>query len=99
MALKNTTTTSDYLPWDTMLTLVRKLYRDGDFRMSLLIGCGSFFGLRISDLRLLTWGQLLDNDTITHTMKKLRTFCHHHAFKHYLKNVVQAIFTLCVLAH
>lgn len=29
--------------------LVRKLYRDGDYRMSLLIGCGAFFGLRISD--------------------------------------------------
>lgn len=65
MALKNTTTTSDYLPWDTMLTLVRKLYRDGDYRMSLLIGCGSFFGLRISDLRELTWSQLLDSETIT----------------------------------
>ncbi len=38
--------------------------------MSLLIGCGSFFGLRISDLRLLTWWQLLDNDTITLTETK-----------------------------
>lgn len=65
MALKNTTTTSDYLPWDTMLTLVRKLYRDGNYRMSLLIGCGAFFGLRISDLRELTWSQLLDSETIT----------------------------------
>lgn len=65
MALKNTNTTSDYLPWETMLWLVRRLYRDGNFRMSLLIGCGSFFGLRISDLRELTWSDLLDGDTIT----------------------------------
>jgi integrase len=65
MALKNTNTTSDYLEWDTMLSLVRRLYRDGNYRMSLLIGCGSFFGLRISDLRELTWSDLLDEDTIT----------------------------------
>ena len=64
MALKNTNTTSDYLPWETMLWLVRRLYRDGNYRMSLLIGCGSFFGLRISDLLKLTWSDLLDRDTI-----------------------------------
>ena len=64
MALKNTNTTSDYLPWDTMLSLVRRLYRDGNYRMSLLIGCGSFFGLRISDLLKLSWSDLLDEDTI-----------------------------------
>ena len=48
-----------------MLSLVQKLYRDGNYRMSLLIGCGAFFGLRISDLRELTWSQLLDSETIT----------------------------------
>ena len=64
MALKNTNTTSDYLPWDTMLSLVRKLYRDGNYRMSLLIGCGSFFGLRISDILKLSWSDLLREDTI-----------------------------------
>ena len=48
-----------------MLTLIRRLYRDGDYRMSLLIGCGSFFGLRISDLRRLTWAMLLDGDKFT----------------------------------
>ena len=58
-------TTADYLPWDTMLNLIRRLFRDGDYKMSLLIGCGSFFGLRISDLRNLTWSQLLDDDTFT----------------------------------
>ena len=65
MSRKHTVTTSDYLPWDSMLSLVQKLYRDGNYRMSLLIGCGAFFGLRISDLRELTWSQLLDSETIT----------------------------------
>ena len=64
MATKHSNTTSDYLPWDTMLSLVHRLYRDGNYRMSLLIGCGSFFGLRISDLRRLTWSDLLDGNTI-----------------------------------
>ena len=59
MSAKHSFTTSDYLPWDTMLALVRKLYKDGNYRMSLLIACGSFFGLRISDLLSLTWEQIL----------------------------------------
>jgi len=62
MIQKHSYTTADYLPWDTAMALVRKLYRDGNYRMSLLIGCGCFFGLRISDLRQLTWRQILDKD-------------------------------------
>ena len=62
MSVKHSTTTADYIEWDTMLNLVRRLYKDGDYRMSLLVGCGSFFGLRISDLRRLTWEMLLSDD-------------------------------------
>ena len=62
--------TSDYMEWDTMLSLIRKLYRDGDYRMSLLIGCGCFFGLRISDILTLTWSMLLDDDRFTLNEKK-----------------------------
>ena len=62
--------TSNALDWDTMLSLVRKLFRDGDFRMSLLIGCGCFFGLRISDLLTLTWDMLLNGDKFTLYEKK-----------------------------
>ena len=56
--------TSDYMEWDVMLSLIRKLYRDGNYRMSLLIVCGSFFGLRISDLLSLSWSMLLDDDKL-----------------------------------
>lgn len=59
MSKKHTYTTADYLPWDTMLILVRRLFKDGNYRMSLLIACGCFFGLRISDLLSLTWEQIL----------------------------------------
>ena len=62
MSLKNSYTTSDYLHWDSATTLVRKLYRDKNYRISLLIGCGIFFGLRISDLLRLNWGMLLNKE-------------------------------------
>ena len=43
MSLKGTRTTADYIEWNTMLTLIRRLYKDGDYTMSLFIGCGCFF--------------------------------------------------------
>ena len=70
MSIKHTYTTSDYIEWNTMLNLVRRLYKDGDYRMSLLIGCGAFFGLRISDLLSLSWDMLLDSDSFILTEKK-----------------------------
>lgn len=62
MSKKHSYTTADYLNWDTAMALVRKLYRDGNYRASLLLGCGFFFGLRISDLKRLTWNQILDKE-------------------------------------
>lgn len=70
MSLKNTCVTSDYMEWDTMLSLIHRLYRDKNYRMSLLIGCGSFFGLRISDLLTLTWSMLLNSDRFMLIEKK-----------------------------
>ena len=71
MSLKNSYTTSDCLQWDSATNLVRKLYRDKNYRISLLVGCGIFFGLRISDLLQLTWAMLLNKDAkFTITEKK-----------------------------
>lgn len=70
MKIKTTYRTSDYMEWDVMLSLIRKLYRDGNYRMSLLIGCGCFFGLRISDLLALSWDMLLYSETFTLNEKK-----------------------------
>ena len=69
MSQKHSYTTADYLPWNTMLNLTHKLFKDGRYRMSLLVACGSFFGLRISDLLTLTWEQVL-SDTFTINEKK-----------------------------
>ena len=38
MSLKNSYVTSDYMEWDSMLSLVHKLYRDKDQTFSLLHG-------------------------------------------------------------
>ena len=62
--------TSNAMDWDVMLSLIRKLYRDGNYRMSLLIGCGCFFGLRISDILTLTWSMVLNGDKFTIYEKK-----------------------------
>ena len=62
--------TSNAMDWDVMLSLVRKLYRDGDYRMSLLIGCGCFFGLRISDILTISWSMVLNGDKFTIYEKK-----------------------------
>lgn len=70
MSAKNSNTTSDYIEWDAAINLIHKLYRDGDYRMSLLVGCGIFFGTRISDTLQLTWAMLLDDDRFELIEKK-----------------------------
>lgn len=72
MSVLHSHTTADYIEWDTMLNLIRRLYKDNKYRLSLLIGCGCFFGLRVSDLRKLTWSQLLDGDKFVIIEKKTR---------------------------
>lgn len=94
MSARNSRTTSDYLPWDTMLTLVRRLYRDGEFRMSLLIGCGAFFGLRISDILSLEWRNLLEADKFTVTEKKTgkrRTIKINSSFARHISDCYKAL--------
>lgn len=61
MSAKNSYTTADYIEWNTAINLVHRLYKDKDYKMSLLIGCGIFFGLRISDILQLSWDMLLDD--------------------------------------
>ena len=50
MSLKYSNTTADFLEWDEAMNLIRKLYKDGNYNMSLLIALGCFFGLRIGDI-------------------------------------------------
>lgn len=70
MALKGSRTTSDFLEWHRMLSLVLKLERDGELKFALLIITGSYIGLRISDLLQLKWNQVLNQDYFIITEKK-----------------------------
>lgn len=72
MSLKYSTTTADYLSWDQNLNLIRRLFDDRNYKISLLIALGSFWGLRISDLLQLRWNQILDLDQFDLTEKKTK---------------------------
>lgn len=92
--IKTTYRTSDYLDWDSMMNLIRRLYRDGNYRMSLLLGCGSFFGLRISDLLTLSWDMLLYEEQFTIREKKTgkrRVVKINHEFQRHINNCYRAL--------
>jgi integrase len=98
MAAIHSNVTSDYIEWDEMLRVVRRLYKDGKYRLSLLIGLGSFVGLRISDLRTLTWADLLDSDTFTLTEKKTgkkRTIKVNQQFRPHIEDCYNALGITC----
>ena len=60
MSLKYSSTTADYLVWSDAMNLIRKLAKDENYKISLLISLGCFTGLRISDILSLRWKQILD---------------------------------------
>ena len=95
MSLRNSYTTSDYLQWDTATTLVRKLYRDKNYRISLFIGCGIFFGLRVSDLLRLNWNMLLNKEAkfvlIEKKTGKRREVKINREFQKHIKDCHQAL--------
>ena len=62
MSLKYSSTTADYLIWSDAMNLIRKLSRDGNYKMSLLMAMGCFTGLRVSDILALRWRQILNKD-------------------------------------
>ena len=70
MSLKYSTTTADYLVWSDAMNLIRKLAKDENFKMSLLIALGCFTGLRISDILALRWEQILSTEEFTIIEKK-----------------------------
>ncbi|MFA7381425.1 MAG: tyrosine-type recombinase/integrase [Bacteroidia bacterium] len=72
MPLPGQKTTTSFLEWETTLTLISKLERDRDFKFALLIACGAFTGLRISDLLSLTWADILEKEDFTLNERKTK---------------------------
>ena len=70
MSLKYSRTTADYLIWSDAMNLIRKLAKDENYKISLLIAIGCFTGLRISDILSLRWKQILDTDEFSIIEKK-----------------------------
>ena len=70
MGLKYSTTTADFLEWEIAMSLIRKLAKDENYKMSLLVALGCFTGLRISDILALRWNQILKTNEFTIFEKK-----------------------------
>lgn len=70
MSLKYSNTTADFLEWEEAMNLIRKLFKDENYSMSLLIALGCFFGLRISDILSLRWNQILNVNEFTIVERK-----------------------------
>lgn len=72
MSAKFSNTTADYLEWGQAMNLIRNLYNDEKYRISLLVAVGCFFGLRISDILELKWQQIHNIDEFTIIEKKTK---------------------------
>ena len=62
MSLKYSNTTADFLQWDEAMNLIRKLAKDKNYKISLLVALGCFTGLRISDILSLRWKQIFKTE-------------------------------------
>ncbi|HQG78225.1 MAG TPA: tyrosine-type recombinase/integrase [Bacteroidales bacterium] len=72
MSVKFSQTTADYLEWNEAMNLIRKLYDDKKYTLSLYIACSCFFGLRASDTLSLRWDDLLGKDEFQLVEKKTK---------------------------
>lgn len=70
MSQKYSSTTADYLIWSDAMTLIRKLAKDDNYKISLFIAIGCFTGLRISDILALRWSQIFNTEEFTIKEKK-----------------------------
>ena len=94
MSLKYSSTTADHLQWDEAMNLIRKLAKDGNYKMSLLVALGCFTGLRISDILVLRWKQILNTDEFSIIEKKTgknRTIRLNHQLQEHIEECYKQI--------
>jgi integrase len=70
MSLKGSTTTTTYLEWNDFISLNTRLEKDENYKFCLLISIGVFTGLRMSDLLILKYSDLLNSETFYIKEKK-----------------------------
>ena len=94
MSAKNSHTTADYIPWDSAINVVHRLYKNKKYRMSLFIATGIFTGLRVHDLKELRFSDLTGEDTIAiieHKTKKRREIKLNHDFQQHVRDCYKAL--------
>lgn len=93
MSLKGSKTTADYLPWNDMQVLTRKLFRDKDYAFAILIATGSYTGLRISDLKQLRWMDIQQSSLtlVEQKTKKTRTIHLHPDLVDFLLSIAREL--------
>ena len=64
MALKGQSTKASFLEWDSMLLLLQKMERDGQYKFQLLFAVGCYTGLRIGDILKLKWQDVYNCDAL-----------------------------------
>jgi integrase len=64
MALKGQSTKASFLEWDSMILLLQKMERDGQYKFLLLFAVGCYTGLRIGDILKLRWEQVWNCDSL-----------------------------------
>lgn len=102
MSQRYSHTTADYMEWSDAMMLIRKLAKDGDYKMSLLVAVGCFSGLRISDILSLRWKQILDTDEfsiIEGKTGKLRTIRINPQLQKHIKECYKFIHPLTTNCH
>lgn len=70
MAQKNRLTKSDYLPMGEFKKLLKGLHKDHEYLWELYVSLSFFTALRASDIRTLTWADILNKSNLTKTEQK-----------------------------
>ncbi len=70
MALKGSRTTTTYLDWKDYQNILQKLEQDKEYKFLMLFLCGTYMGIRISDILNITWNQILHKDKFLLKEKK-----------------------------
>lgn len=74
MAKRNQRTTCSPIEWPQFLYLLERLKRKEDYTMLMVVAIGGYLGLRVSDIRLIKWSQLINKDVLEVAEKKTGKF-------------------------